>query len=107
MTRPDELKQAIEHAEACMADRDRWVAMLDVAVGSPYLRTLIDAAKQADAWREVLEKRTSYGEREAHSCVGHRLTESSWHVHLAGFCSRDDAEAALFALLPAPEPKGT
>ncbi len=99
MTRPDELKTAIAAVE-------RYQAGSTDLIPDANLRTLIDAARQAEAWQEVLEKRTSYGEREAHSCVGHRPAESSWHVHLAGFCSRDDAEAALFALLPAPEPKG-
>ncbi len=88
MTRPDELKQAIEHAEACMADRDRWVAMLDVAVGSPYLRTLIDAAKQADAWREALT------EIENSPSPDHWVPQYQHCV--------DVARAAL----PAPEPKG-
>jgi hypothetical protein len=47
---------------------------------------------------EALKVQTSGGERAAHSHVGHSLTESSWHIHLAGFRSRDEAETALAAL---------
>jgi hypothetical protein len=50
----------------------------------------------------AIGKRTSCGEREAHSSVGHRLDEASWHVHLAGFCSQGEAENALRALLAVP-----
>ena len=48
--------------------------------------------------RGTLIDQTSGGERAKFSRVGHHLAESSWHVHLAGFRSREDAEAALFAL---------
>ena len=48
---------------------------------------------------QALAKQTSSGEREKHSRVGHHLAESSWHVHLAGFRSQDDAEDALRALI--------
>lgn len=48
---------------------------------------------------EALTHQTIGGERQAHSRVGHLIREASWHVHLAGFRSRSDAEAALDVLV--------
>lgn len=53
---------------------------------------------QSDKIAEALAKQTSGGERQKYSGFGHMLFEASWHVHLAGFRSRDEAESALRAL---------
>ena len=49
----------------------------------------------------TLEKQTAHGERAEHSRIGHLLEEASWHIHLAGFRSRNEAQAALDAILTA------
>jgi hypothetical protein len=68
------------------------VEALEVASGDLVLKADVDGLVEA------LSKPTSGGERKTFSRVGHHLLESSWHVHLAGFRSADDAIAALAAL---------
>ena len=63
------------------------------------LRAEVATLRASEArMREALAKNTSGNERVLHSRTGHSLAESSWHVHLAGFCSRSEAEEALAAL---------
>lgn len=64
-------------------------------VSPELLATINDVAALVDA----LDRTTSHGQRYEYSRVGHHLNEASWHVHLAGFKSRDDAEAFLAAAL--------
>ena len=66
---------------------------------------MIDIDKLIEA---VAVQTKSGEERQTHSRVGHSLEESSWYVHLAGFRSRAEAEAALAILraLKAQEARG-
>ena len=53
--------------------------------------------------RGPLEKQANGGApRKQCSYVGHKLEEGSWHIHLAGFCSKEDAIEAMIALLSVP-----
>jgi len=65
------------------------------------VRSALTAQQSPDvmALVEALDKTTAHGQRIDYSRVGHNLSEASWHVHLAGFRSRDDAEAFLSAAL--------
>ena len=49
----------------------------------------------------ALAKKTAHSQRDEFSRVGHSINEASWHVHLAGFRSQDEALAFLDAALRA------
>ncbi len=116
MIRPDELKQAIERVEA-KVNEDGSVESRHSFLQIADIRTLIDAARQAEAWRA--EKDQAYEERnrlvallaaifpagrrqtdipgwnpEWHGCVyiDFPWGQASWHFH--------DSQSSLFAFLP-------
>lgn len=62
------------------------------------LATIHTAPETVTEVREVLAVKTSGRERQEHSRVGHTLAEASWHVHLAGFRCKQEADAALALL---------
>jgi hypothetical protein len=62
------------------------------------LATIQTAPDTVTEVREVLAVKTSGRERQEHSRVGHTLAEASWHVHLAGFRCKQEADAALALL---------
>lgn len=92
--------EPLAEVQALIKERDQFAA------------TVVNLAQQRDAAEAVarftraLSKQANGGlPRQKCSYVGHRLDEGSWHVHLAGFCSKEDAVAALSVLLSVPAPQ--
>lgn len=91
----DALEAAKAAAQAAYEARILSVLDMQPTVSPELLATTNDVA----ALVEALDRTTSQGQRSEYSRVGHHLNEASWHVHLAGFRSRDEAEAFLTAAL--------
>ena len=100
MTRPDELKQAIARAEAAHDDA-REHQNPGVALDYTDLRALIDAAKQADAWREA-----ALAERGRCESAIHKVADITEQAGAPKGAEAMRVAAGLVAALPAPEPKG-
>jgi hypothetical protein len=112
MTRPDELKAALANAQA-VYDQAAKHESLSASVMLADLRLLIDAARQAEAWREV-----ALAERER--CAVAISPQSERPCDCNGCTCRNQGEAERVAqwdadmddakiirALPAPEPNGT
>ncbi len=95
----------------CSGTPNPTIPRLELALS--FIRSVNEARKAADmVWKDYKTRaesaeaalatmtgpQTSGGERQEFSRVGHHLHESSWHVHLAGFRSQDEAEAFLAAM---------
>jgi hypothetical protein len=102
------MKEVADRIEALIAERDEalgeWDKAIVLADKAAALMNKMDtrrisAEAKLAALVETLDRTTSLGQRSEYSRVGHHLNEASWHVHLAGFKCRGDAEAFLTAAL--------
>jgi hypothetical protein len=100
MTRPDELKAALANAQA-VYDQAAKHESLSASVMLADLRLLIDAARQAEAWREV-----ALAERERHESGIRKLADITEQAGAPKAAEAMRVAAGLVAALPAPEPKG-